>query len=94
MLLSQTPDMLRSRGRFGPGRRLPRIRRWLKLAALVAVVLFCFFRVHRSGSNEAPASYEKLEQAAGAARDKVRKTWNAKGIHDTANSTLGVSSCT
>ena len=86
--------MLARTGRFGPGGRVVTasgLQRWAKLGLLFVVGLVYLF-LYKSIPVEAPVQgqYEKWESAAGAAREKVRKTWNAKGVQDILNSTLGV----
>ena len=62
------------------------LRRRLRTAVCLILACACaFFYLKMPAS--VPVQYEKWEKVA---REQVRKTLNAKGVHDVSNSTLGV----
>ena len=81
-------------GRFGPSGRVVTpsgLQRWTKLSLVLVVgLVYLFLYKTIPVEVQVPVPYERWESAAGAAREKVRKTWNAKGVQDILNSTLGV----
>jgi len=95
VLDSNSHEMLGRPGRFGRGGRVVTasgLQGWARLG-LVCVIGLIYLFLYKTIPVEVPVQvpYEKWESAAGAARDKVRKTWNAKGVQDILNSTLGAS---
>lgn len=64
-----------------------RLRRQIKLA--IGLIIACTYTLlYIRVPVNVPVQYERWEQVA---RDTVRKTWAAKGVHEVLNSTLGVS---